>query len=100
MKGQALTLRSDGIHAPAPLAYTFSEVQLAILLTLHRYGPQTVHRLERELALSVEKLQRSVVFLTACGIISDVDEGHALSISPAAEWVVFETLVGARLALG
>lgn len=100
LQGQELTLRADAIAAPASVAYVFSDIQMAILLTLHRYGPQTVHRLERELAVSVEQLRRSVVFLTACGIISDVDEGHALSIARGADWLVFEALVGARLAVG
>lgn len=100
LQGQELTLRADAIAPVEPLGYELSDVQMAILLTLHRYGPQTVHRLERELAVSVAQLRRSVVFLTACGIISDVDEGHALSIAPAADWLVFETLVAARLAVG
>ena len=99
MQGQKLSFLPETIAAPTPPAYSFSEVQLAILTTLHRYGPQTALRLTRDLAVSLEQLQRSVAFLSACGLVGHVDEGHALSISPPAEWVVFEALLSAGLAV-
>jgi Kef-type K+ transport system membrane component KefB len=100
VRGQQLSLRSDAIIPARAPDYRFDEVQLALLATVHRYGPQTLDRLARELAVSNERLQRSVAFLCACGILSPADEYHAVSIVRAAEWLVFETLVSARLVQG
>jgi hypothetical protein len=98
VQGQTATLRVDAISKPVVPARKFTGVQLAILATLHRYGPQTLDGLQREVAVSAAGLQRSVAFLTSCGLVCHVDEGHALSISEPAEWVVYSTLVSAQLA--
>jgi hypothetical protein len=99
LQGGKATLRTDAVSRPVAPDHEFTGVQLAILATLHRYGPQSLRGLEREVAVSAAGLQRSVAFLTSCGLVCPVDEGHALSISRAAEWVVFSTLVNAQLAV-
>ncbi|MEO8178769.1 MAG: cation:proton antiporter [Deltaproteobacteria bacterium] len=95
--GKKVTLSVDAVRAPKPPRFDFSQVQLALLAALQRYGPQTLPRLERELALPSQRLQRSLAFLIACGLVNQVDEGHAFSIPSSAEWVVLEMLVGARV---
>jgi hypothetical protein len=99
LQGQKATLRADAITRPVAADHEFTELQLAILATLHRYGPQSLVGLAREVAVSAAGMQRSVAFLTSCGLVCPVDEGHALSISRPAEWVVFSTLVNAQLAV-
>lgn len=98
-RGQTLMLSATAVAGPMPPAYRFSGIQLAILATLHRYGPQALERLARELSVPSPQLQRGVAFLSACGLIDEVDEGHALSISEPAAWMVFQALVDARLTL-
>ncbi len=98
-RGTSLTLSAAGVSAPAATVPRFNGLQLALLATLHRYGPQPLERLARELSVSASQLQRSVAFLSASGLIDEVDEGHALSISQPAEWTVFQALADARLTL-
>lgn len=99
LRGQSLTLSAAAISRPMPAAHQLSDLQLAILATLHRYGPRALDRLAHELSVSCPQLQRSVAFLSACGLVDEVDDGHALSISKPSQWVVFQSLVDARLAL-
>jgi Kef-type K+ transport system membrane component KefB len=96
---QHLSLASDAVNEKGTLSYDFSPAQLALLATLHRYGPQPLERLSRELAVSSAELWRSVTFLMTTGLLTTVDDGHAFAISRTADWAVFQTLAGARLAL-
>ncbi len=96
---QHLTLPSEAVNEAATFAYDFSPAQLALLATLHRYGPQPLERLSRELAVSSAELWRTVTFLITTGLLSSVDDGHAFAIAPTADWAVFQTLTRARLAL-
>ncbi|MEY4546318.1 MAG: hypothetical protein RL685_2513 [Pseudomonadota bacterium] len=97
VEGRKISLRADAVRRPAAPSFDFSPVQLAILVTLQRYGPRDLQRLESELCVSAQRLQRSLAFLTACGLVTDVDDGHAYSVSPPAEWPVFELLAALEL---
>jgi hypothetical protein len=99
MDGQQLALSADALQAPAVPRFDLTSTQLATLATLHRYGPQPLERLSRELALAPPPLWRSLTYLMAAGLVRTVDDGHAFTISPAAEWLVFKALSRARLAL-
>lgn len=99
LDGQQLTLSADAVRAPAVPRFDFTTAQLATLATLHRYGPQPLERLARELAIAPPPLWRSVTFLMSAGLVRTVDDGHAFAICPAAEWMVFKTLSRAKLAL-
>lgn len=97
---QHLTLPFEGVNETATFAYDFSSAQLALLATLHRYGPQSLERLSRELSVSSAELWRSVTFLMTTGLLSTADDGHAFAIAKTADWAVLQTLTRARLALG
>lgn len=99
MEGQQLELSAEAVRAPAVPRFDFTTTQLAALATLHRYGPQPLERLSRELAIASPALWRSLTFLMAAGLVRTVDDGHAFTISPSAEWFVFKALSRARLAL-
>lgn len=94
-----LSLPFEGVNEKGTFSHDFSPAQLALLATLHRYGPQPLERLARELAVSSAELWRSVTFLMTTGLLSTVDDGHAYAISRTADWAVFQTLTRARLAL-
>jgi Kef-type K+ transport system membrane component KefB len=96
---QHLSLPFDAVNEKGTFSYDFSPAQLALLATLHRYGPQPLERLARELAVSSAELWRSLTFLMTTGLLSTVDDGHAFAISRTADWAVFQTLTRARLAL-
>lgn len=95
-----VVLRADAIGPGASLAFPWTAVQLALLATLLRYGPLPRHRLARELAVPEQELERSVAFLAASGLLSEVEHGSLLSISGTARWAALDAVEQARIAGG
>jgi hypothetical protein len=100
MRGNQLTLRADAVQRPARLTFAFSEAHLAILATLHRYGPASMQRLRREVALVDHQLKRSVAFLIASGLVRQDEDEETIAIADVAQWSVDEALRIARLRNG
>lgn len=96
--GREIKLALDTLRSQERPSFDLSPVQLAVLAMLHRYGPQSCERLALEVAVPAMQLSRSLTFLMAAGLVHTVDEGHAFAVAPAADWAVFEALLGARLA--
>jgi hypothetical protein len=96
---EALTLRSDAIGPSGDVLLELSATQLAALATLHRFGAQRLARLAEEIAVSLPELERSVSFLATAGLVTRREGEPTVSIAPAADWAVQQTLIRARLAV-
>ncbi|HTV24703.1 MAG TPA: cation:proton antiporter [Polyangiaceae bacterium] len=99
LEGDALALRLDAIEPPGDVPFELTSAQLAALATLRRFGAQPLARLAEELAVSLAELRRSIGFLATAGLVTAEDAEQTVSIAPAADWAVQQTLLRARLAV-
>lgn len=95
--GSGVALRPSRIRAARRLPFAFSDVHLAILLSLCRYGPLARARLTREVAVTPDQTARGVAFLVACGLVTASEDDDRVAITERSRWTVQRTLEEARL---
>jgi hypothetical protein len=98
-RGHALTLAAEALEDRRRLTFDFSPLQLALLATLHRYGPQPLDRIAAEVGVTLPEVWRSGAFLMAAGLVEMTADGATVDIASAAHDAVREALSQARLAV-